>query len=148
LNFALLGSPLEARVKNYTMENEKLKMHQGALPHVFEKARTNRRELTKAERILWEAIRLKKLDGFKFRSQHAIGAYIVDFYCHEAKLAIEVDGEYHHESSQLDYDGERTKLIEATGVEILRFSNYQVINCLDEVLAEIKIRLHILHQNK
>jgi len=127
------------------MENEKLPMHQGALPHVYEKAKNNRSELTQAEQILWEAIRLKKLDGIKFRSQHAIGAYIVDFYCHAAKLAIEVDGEYHLGSNQLEYDVERTKLIEASGVKILRFSNNQIINCLAEVLEEIKIWIQHHH---
>lgn len=143
-----LGLSSDRKQAKRIMENEKMSMHQGALPHVFEKAKNNRLELTKAEGILWESIRLKKLDGFKFRNQHAIGAYIVDFYCHEAKLAIEVDGDYHLEPNQKEYDDERTKLIEASGVKILRFSNHQVINCLDVVLAEMKTWLQHLQLKK
>lgn len=116
-------------------------MHQGAKPHVFENAKQNRRNNTPAEAVLWEAIRLKKLDRFRFRNQHAIGAYVVDFYCHESKLAVEVDGQYHTDPSQMAYDEERTKVIVSSGVSIIRFTNQEVLNNLEEVLTKIKAAL-------
>lgn len=116
-------------------------MHQGARAPVLQNAEKNRLNNTPAEKALWEAIRLKKLDGFRFRNQHAIGAYVVDFYCHEAKLAIEVDGEYHEETNQKEYDTERTKLIEASGVKIIRFTNQEVLTNLETVLETIKANL-------
>lgn len=118
--------------------NDKQPMHQGARASVLQNAEKNRLNNTPAEAALWEAIRLKKLDGFRFRNQHAIGAYIVDFYCHEAKLAVEVDGEYHLDPNQKEYDEERTKLIESSGVKILRFTNHEVLNDLEEVLVKIR----------
>ena len=122
------------------MENshDKHPMHQGARPSVFENAKNNRQQNTPAEAALWEAIRLKKLDGFKFRNQHALGSYVVDFYCHEAKMAIEVDGEYHADPNQKEYDEERTKRIEASGVKIIRFTNHEVMTNLEEVLVKIR----------
>ena len=90
---------------------------------------------------LWEAIRLKKLNGFKFRNQHAIGSYVVDFYCHESKLAVEVDGEYHAEPNQKEYDEERTMRIEASGVKIIRFTNHEVLTNLAVILEKIKANL-------
>ena len=113
-------------------------MHQGAKPSVFENAKNNRHQNTPAEAALWQTIRLKKLDGFKFRNQHAIGSYVVDFYCHEAKLAIEVDGEYHLNPNQKEYDEERTKRIEASGVKIIRFTNHEVLANLEVVLVKIR----------
>jgi very-short-patch-repair endonuclease len=122
------------------MENshDKIPMHQGARPSVFENAKCNRGQNTPAEAALWEAIRLKKLDGFRFRNQHALGSFIVDFYCHEAKLAIEVDGEYHAEPNQKEYDEDRTMRIEASGVKIIRFTNHEVLTNLVEVLGKIR----------
>ena len=113
-------------------------MHQWARASVKLNAGKNRLINTPAEAALWEAIRLKRLDGFKFRNQHAIGAYVVDFYCHEAKLAIEVDGEYHLEPNQKEYDEERTMRIEASGVKIIRFTNQKVLTNLEEVLVKIR----------
>lgn len=113
-------------------------MHQWARASVKQNAGNNRQNNTPAEAALWEAIRLKKLDGFKFRNQHAIGAYVVDFYCHEAKLAIEVDGEYHLEPNQKEYDEERTLRIEASGVKIIRFTNQEVLTNLEAVLVKIR----------
>ena len=120
---------------------DKQHMPQADKPSVFENAKNNRQLNTPAEATLWEAIRLKKLDGFKFRNQHALGSYVVDFYCHEAKLAIEVDGEYHADPNQMEYDEERTKRIEASGVRIIRFTNHEVLTNLEEVLVKIRASL-------
>lgn len=125
------------------MENnsDKLPMHQGARASVLQNAEKNRLNNTPAEKVLWEAIRLKKLDGFRFRNQHAIGSFIVDFHCHEAKLAIEVDGDYHQAPTQAAMDEERTYLLEASGVKVIRFTNEEVMNDLDAVLESIRANL-------
>ncbi len=116
-------------------------MHQGAKPSVFEYARQNRSGNTLAEKVLWEAIRLKRLDGYKFRNQHPIGSYIVDFYCHSAKLAIEVDGGYHQAQEQREYDLDRENDIALNGIKIIRFTNEDVLNKLEQVLDSIRFNL-------
>jgi very-short-patch-repair endonuclease len=70
-------------------------MYYGATPETFEKAKVLRDTLTKAEKLLWNNLKGKKLMGFRFRRQHPIDIFIADFYCHELKLVIEVDGEIH-----------------------------------------------------
>ncbi len=112
-------------------------MHQDASPKLFEFARYNRENPTQTEAILWEALRDKKLAGHKFRQQHPIGAYIIDFYCHRAKLAIEVDGGYHLANEQTEYDKNRTLDLERVGIQELRFTNQQVIYDLGRVLELI-----------
>jgi very-short-patch-repair endonuclease len=77
-------------------------LHKGAGGDVFWYARTNRKGMTEAERILWFALRGRRLLGFKFRRQHPIDDFIADFYCHEKKLLIELDGGYHQEKGQAE----------------------------------------------
>ncbi len=122
-------------------QQDKAPMHQGARASVLNNAEKNRLNNTPAEKALWEAIRRKQLDGFRFRNQHAIGSFIVDFYCHEAKLAIEVDGEYHEEETQKGIDAERTRLLEASSVKLIRFTNKAVLSNLGEVLKSIRTNL-------
>ena len=109
-----------------------------ASPNTFKKARMLRQPLTKAEAILWEVIRNRKLLGRKFRRQHVIGPFIVDFYCNEKRLAIEVDGGIHSRKDVKANDEERQKAIEMLGIIILRFTNEQVENNITFVEAEIK----------
>lgn len=78
------------------------------------------------------------MKGFKFRRQHPLKNFIVDFYCHEAKLAVEVDGGYHLENEQCDYDGGRTSDLKELEVRVIRFSNEEVNDSIDSVLKEIK----------
>ena len=75
--------------------------------------------------------------GFKFRRQHAVDQFILDFFCYEALLAIEVDGEVHNDASQAERDDERTKLLNSFGITVLRFTNEQVENNINPVLKEI-----------
>jgi very-short-patch-repair endonuclease len=77
--------------------------------------------MTDAEKILWEKISKRKIDGLRFRKQHSIGRYIVDFYCFEKKLVIELDGDIH--DSQKEYDHNRDNELTARGNTILRFKN-------------------------
>ena len=97
-----------------------------------------RRKMTEAEKILWSRIRNKQLKGKKFRRQYSIGGYILDFYCPEAKLAVEIDGPIHRQEISQKYDSARTKFLNALGVKVLRFTNEDILTRLDEVLREIE----------
>lgn len=114
------------------------KMHHGASPEVFRNAEFLRREMTEAEQVLWEALRNKRLAGFKFRRQHPVSKYVLDFYCHQAKLAIELDGEYHGDRAQQFYDTDRTANLQELGIDVVRFQNAKVLENLDEVLVKIR----------
>jgi very-short-patch-repair endonuclease len=94
-----------------------------------------RKEPTRAESLLWNELRKEKLAGFKFRRQHIIQTFIVDFYCPAAKLVIEIDGAIH--MTQLEYDQVRETDLRVMGYQILRFTNERVITDLDGVLGEI-----------
>jgi len=101
------------------------------------KARGLRKNPTEAEKRLWNHLRLRQLGGYKFRRQHPLGPYIVDFICLEKRLIIEVDGGQH--SGRVDYDRERTSWLEAQGFIVIRFWNNEVLNEIDvvkEVIAE------------
>ena len=87
-------------------------------PAATARARELRRQSTAAETRLWHFLRDRRLRGLKFRRQHAVGPYILDFYCSEARLAIEVDGGGHAETEQKAYDRERTRAIAARGIRL------------------------------
>ncbi|MGQ9779219.1 MAG: endonuclease domain-containing protein [Bacillota bacterium] len=88
--------------------------------------------------MLWGLIRDRQLGGAKFRRQHPVGPFILDFYCHEAKLAVELDGGVHTDPEQAKRDAERTKALEAEGIRVLRFWNHEVHERTEEVLAKIR----------
>ncbi len=111
------------------------------IPYQKEKARALRKRETAAEKKLWNALRNKKTGDFKFRRQHPIGYYIVDFYCNEKYLIIEIDGSIHDEEDNKEYDRIRQEQLENIGYKFLRFSNNDVINSLDKVLGEINAYL-------
>ena len=94
---------------------------------------------TRAEAMLWEELRRKQLAGYKFRRQHIIYLFIVDFYCPKAKLIIEIDGEIH--LAQADYDSYRQDVLKQMGYKVLRFSNTQIIKEMAWVLDEIRKEL-------
>ncbi|MCK4333671.1 endonuclease domain-containing protein [candidate division WOR-3 bacterium] len=106
-------------------------------PEILKRCRELRSSQTPAELKLWTCLRNKQLFGFKFRRQHPIGKFIVDFYCHEAKLAIELDGGGHTEPAQAKYDNERTDSLEVEGIRILRFWNTDVLGNLEGVIETI-----------
>ena len=112
-------------------------MFRGAPQSAFLKAKLLRENMTTAEQKLWESLKENKLNGYKFRRQHPILLYIVDFYCHGLKLVIEVDGEYHLEESQRMLDEERTKTLQESGLTVIRFENKQILNDFDFVIKEI-----------
>jgi leucyl-tRNA synthetase len=106
-----------------------------------EKAQELRKNQTEAEQILWEAIRKKSLD-VKFRRQHIIGSNIVDFVSLETKLVIEVDGKIHLDKKE--YDAERTKELESVGFSVIRFTNEEITNDIENVISKIKLKLEEL----
>ena len=100
------------------------------------RARRLRREMTAAERRLWQRLRHRQVRGYEFRRQHPLGRFIVDFYCPEAKLVIEIDGDSH--ADQRDYDAERSRwLAEQTCCRVIRFSNRDIGQNLPGVLETI-----------
>ncbi len=112
-------------------------------PTRFEQARFLKKVQTEAESFLWQRLRNRKLNGFKFRRQHPIDKYIADFYCHETKLIIEVDGEIHLNNDQIVYDKIRTEELESLGLRVIRFTNRQVLDKIDHVLQEISKNLMV-----
>src|SRR5947207_444852 len=98
-------------------------------------ARELRKNLTPAERILWSELRGRRFAGFKFRRQQIVGPYVLDFYCSNAKLSIEVDGETHLGNEM--YDANRQIWLEQEGIKVLRFWNTQVFDELEPVLEAI-----------
>jgi len=97
-----------------------------------------RNNATKAEIILWDQLSGSKLDGFKFRRQYGVGPFIVDFYCPELRLAIEVDGDSHFEKGADVYDARRQKYIEKFDIKFLRFTNFDVYENLDGVIQFLR----------
>jgi very-short-patch-repair endonuclease len=100
-------------------------------------ARAMRKEPTDAEKKLWRILRMKNLEGYRFRRQRPVAGYILDFYCPTKRLAVELDGGQHADDHQADYDRCRTKRLTQMGVCILRFWDDQILKHPDVVAEEI-----------
>jgi len=109
---------------------------QKVTPEKASRAKELRREMTAAEQILWGSLRTNRLDGYHFRRQQVIAGFIVDFYCHAAGLAVELDGPVH--DRQADYDRDRDRVLGEHGVQVLRFRNEEVMENLEAVLMTIR----------
>ena len=116
-------------------------LHKGASKPLFDFARANRKKQTDAESLLWQELRSRKLQNLKFRRQHPLDNFIPDFYCHEAALAIEIDGGYHSEKEQKEYDAGRTYELKALGITVIRFANEEILHNLETVLQTIKNKI-------
>ncbi len=103
--------------------------------YVTNLSRKFRNNMTECEKMLWEKISRKQLNGLKFRRQFPVGRYIADFYNHDKRLIIEVDGSVHNE--QKEYDKKRERYLEASGCTIIRFTNDEIINNIDLVIEKI-----------
>ena len=114
------------------------KLHQGSIASTQAYANELRSRTTEAEQKLWSLLRKRQLKGKKFRRQHAIANYVVDFYCHECKLAIELDGSGHAGEVAKAYDKSRTALLAELGITVLRFWNDEVISDPGKVLMRIE----------
>lgn len=97
-----------------------------------------RNHSTSPERMLWQYLRRRQFHDLKFRRQEGIGRYIVDFYCPEKRLAIEIDGTSHNSSQQQAYDRERTEYLNACYIWVVRFSNNDVIENIQLVLCKLE----------
>jgi len=98
-------------------------------------ARVLRKNPTEAERALWKHLRMRQLDGYRFRRQQPLGQYIVDFVCLEKRLVVELDGGQHTE--QVGSDAQRTAWLEARGFRVLRFWNHHVLHEIEAVREAI-----------
>ena len=120
--------------------------YQTAMPDRYrllkEFARKNRQHPTEAESLLWEFLR-RNLWGVKFNRQHVIADYIADFACIEKDIVIEVDGSYHSEEEQMEYDEMRTTALQRMGFRVIRFTNEEVFQATNEVLERIEKELNI-----
>ncbi|MGI4788596.1 MAG: endonuclease domain-containing protein [Janthinobacterium lividum] len=103
---------------------------------VQQAAITLREEMTAAERRLWEELRARRLSGLRFRAQHPVGRFILDFYCPACKLIVELDGSVHH--GEEEQDAARTAHLAAYGCRVLRFTNDEVMTEMPTVLARIQ----------
>jgi very-short-patch-repair endonuclease len=117
------------------MTRKTLPRIRGTSRAIQEQARKLRKEMTPAEQVLWKNLRGRRLEGLKFRRQHPLGRFIVDFYCAEHRLVIELDGGIHQD--QQEYDQARTEVLQDYGYRVLRFPNEAVLQRLDDVLQTI-----------
>ena len=99
--------------------------------------RVLRNNATSAEAVLWKFLQKSQLRGRKFRRQHSIGPYVVDFYCSAEKLAVELDGEAHNDPGRREYDDEREAYLRDQDIRIVRFENKEVFENLEIVLERI-----------
>ncbi|MEP5339062.1 MAG: DUF559 domain-containing protein [Algibacter sp.] len=106
--------------------------------YLEERRKALRKNSTSAEATLWKHLQRKQLSGRKFRRQHSIKNYIVDFYCASEKLIIELDGAYHLDFAQQNYNNERIEVLEALGFKVIRFENKLVFENITSVLEEIE----------
>ncbi|MDO9153013.1 MAG: endonuclease domain-containing protein [Paludibacter sp.] len=121
-------------------------MFYGALPIHFELAKRLRGNQTDAEIFLWNHLVRIKIKGVRFKRQHPVLFFIADFYCHKAKLIIELDGGYHNIPEQYCYDRSRENELDELGLKVIRFTNEQVLDDIENVLriieTEVKERLN------
>ncbi|NAR72142.1 endonuclease domain-containing protein [Acinetobacter haemolyticus] len=106
-------------------------------PQLLEFAKTMRSNATDAENLMWQFLRAKRFMNLKFRRQHVIAPYIVDFYCHELGLVVELDGSQHGTKDGKEYDTERTKFLEALDLKVVRYWNHDVLGRMDVVLEDL-----------
>jgi very-short-patch-repair endonuclease len=127
--------------------NNRKPFHYDTKPRLFGYAAEMRKNPTKCEDIVWEIIRAKRFENAKFRRQHPVNQFIVDFYCHELKLVIEIDGKIHLDAEQKEYDEGRQYLLESWGLTVLRLTNEQVEKDLRHALEQLKSLILELKQN-
>lgn len=113
-------------------------MWKGASPQIFLNAKKLRENQTEAEEKFWLAVKDNQIEGYKFRRQHPLSIYIADFYCHALKLVIEIDGGYHLDEEQQLLDKKRIADLEFQGLNVIRFTNEEVMYRLPEVIDKIK----------
>jgi len=116
-------------------------------PRQKSRRKSLRRNMTRAEIVLWYSLKGKQLLGYKFRRQHGVDQYILDFYCPELNLAIEVDGESHSSGDARRRDAKRQKEIEVYGIRFLRFTDDEVLGNPDRVVDAIERKVRQLEDD-
>jgi very-short-patch-repair endonuclease len=116
----------------------------GVMGRMIDRARQLRTHSTDVEKKLWQALRARQLGGYKFRRQHQVCGYYLDFACEAVKLAVELDGGQHTAPENLAYDAARTAALEQSGWRVLRFWNHEVMENIDGVVLTIH---HALTRN-
>jgi 5-methyltetrahydrofolate--homocysteine methyltransferase len=109
-----------------------------------EKAKEMRNKPTEAEKMLWNVLSNKGIENYKFRRQHIVGEYIVDFICLEKRLIVEVDGAVHNDVSQIEHDKQRTECLESKGFKVIRFTNNQVLSDFFNTIEKIRKELNTI----
>ena len=107
-------------------------------PKLKTASRELRKNMTDAERLLWSKLRMKQIKGSFFSRQKPLGGYIADFYCHKAKLVIEVDGGQHFSDDGIEYDKIRDEFLRSMELTVLRFTNIDVLNNIEGVIEIIE----------
>ncbi len=120
---------------------EEYPIYFGATPKILGIAYDLRQGMTEAEKLLWSKLRNRQVKGYKFRRQHPINEFVVDFFCYEARLIIELDGKVHDNEFQSERDKERTIILQKMGLHEIRFRNEEVINNIENVLLKIAEKL-------
>jgi len=103
----------------------------------IDRSRTLRRKSTEAEKVLWRHLRANQL-GAKFRRQHPFDPFVLDFYCHEAKLAVELDGGGHAETGQMEHDRQRDRFLQENGIQVMRIWDGDALKNVQGVLEAIR----------
>jgi very-short-patch-repair endonuclease len=104
---------------------------------IIDRCRELRKNATDAEKLLWQLIRIRQIQNAKFRRQYPIAGFILDFFCFESHLAIELDGSGHLEDEQTRYDRERTEILNDLGIRVIRFWNNEVLYNTEVVLQVV-----------
>ena len=117
-------------------------------PQLLLFAKSMRTNATDAENLMWQLLRAKRFMNLKFRRQHVIAPYIVDFYCHELGLVVELDGSQHGTDDAIEYDAERTKFLEALDLKVVRYLNSDVLGKTEAVLEDLWEICFSLKENK
>jgi len=114
------------------------------IPELKQRRKLLRKKQTLEEAKIWEKLRNKRLHNFKFYRQYSIGYYIVDFYCPQIKLVIEIDGKFHDSEYNQDYDKIRSNYFESIGIKTIRFPNQKVLKDIDSVMKDVTRFINIL----
>lgn len=117
-------------------------------PELLEFARNMRKNPTSAENFMWQILRSRRFAGFKFRRQHMIAPYIVDFYCHEIKLVIELDGSQHNDPQVQRSDQLRTEFLKSQNITVIRFWNHDVLQQSEQVLNYLWNVVHEIYSQQ
>lgn len=129
-------------------ENINLPLYYGTSIEILNRATVLRKNMTEAEKLLWSRLSYNQLMGLKFRRQHPINQFIVDFYCHKLKLVIELDGEIHLKEEVAERDMGREDMLRNFGIVVLRFKNNEIQNNIESVILQLKHKIAQLSSSK